>query len=268
MTEPVKFRFGRKDCIPETTEENPELPEGYPFATWKPEAHENPHENIDTLLQRLKENLQMTAQDFIALSSIHGMIAPFNAGSIGTKYRWVGSGPYLSNMYYKLLANKPTYYWQNGFGMNPTDQANNPNYTNFRPFAVGDAEGNPVSTWGFRVGCSNCWNTAQTTMGGPCVWRPTSPSAEDCPNRDQLSDDCFDGFDMDTLERKVTLGSNKEQRCCGDVTFGKDGIQRGASTSCARFTDKTDTKGWSNMFALNYEVGLTHKFDLDEVAFR
>merc|ERR1712154_604072 len=122
------------------------------------------------------------------------MIAPFNAGSIGTKYRWLGSGPYLSNMYYKLLAHGPTYYWQNGFGMNPTDQANNPNYTNFRPFAVGDAEGNPVSTWGFRVGCSNCWNTAQTTMGGPCVWRPTSPSAEDCPNREQLSDDLLPAY--------------------------------------------------------------------------
>ena len=100
------------------------------------------------------------------------------------------------------------------------------------------------------------------------MWRPTNPSAPDCPNKDTFADDCFDGFDMDTLERKVTLGSNNEKTCCSDVTYGEDGIQRGSSPSCTRYTNTGSTKGWSNMFALNYEVGLTHKFELDEVAFR
>ena len=210
----------------------------------------------------------MKARDFIALSSIHGMVRPFQGGSIGTKYRWLGSGPYLSNMYYKYLINMPTYDWKNGFGMNPKTDRLDENvpelpYTNFMPVAIGDAEGKPVAKWGFRVGCSNCWNTTQTTMGGPCVWRPTANNQDDCPNVDQISYTCYGGYDSSTGEKIINSNSGKATRCCGDVTFDKNGIQKGASCS----TTTSDGR-WSNMFALNYEVALTHKFDIDEVAFR
>jgi len=251
LTAPVKFRFGRKDCIPDDTL-------AAPYITTKAEAHENPHENVGQLLDDLKNNLNMKAKDFIALSSIHGMIRPFQKGSIGTKYRWVGNGPYLSNMYYKILVNKPTYTWTNGFGINPT---NLPSY-NFDPFAYGDAEGKPVATWGMRVGCSNCWNSSQTTMGGPCVWRPTQASSVDLPNKGVTRQHCYGGWDTETKTRF----NRKWGNCCNDATWTPEGIQIGGK--CSHFTDKSETQGWSNMFALNYEVGFTHKFDIDNETFR
>ena len=267
----MKFRFGRKDCIPDKTENLP-----YDFATVKPEGQENPHENIGPLLKHLKANLNMKARDFIALSSIHGMVRPFQAGSIGTKYRWLGSGPYLSNMYYKFLVNKPTYDWDNGFGMNPSPPSDNnagegqrdDNYTNFVPVAVGDIDGNPVPKWGFRVGCSDCWNTSQTAMGGPCVWRPATTSSPDCPNRDLIRYPCYGGYDKETSKRVIGgKGNAKSKKCCLNVTFDQNGIQKGGD--CAASVNPTSKSwGWSNMFALNYEVGLTHKFDLDPVALR
>ena len=48
--------------------------------------------------------------------------------------------------------------------------------------------------------------------------------------------------------------------------FLTEGIQIGGK--CSHFTDKSQTQGWSNMFALNYEVGFTHKFDIDNETFR
>ena len=53
----MKFRFGRKDCIPDKTENLP-----YDFATMKPEGQENPHENIGPLLKHLKANLNMNIE--------------------------------------------------------------------------------------------------------------------------------------------------------------------------------------------------------------
>ena len=247
LSKPFRFRFGRSDCIPDSSLDAP-------YITEKEEIHDNPHENTDAILKSVKTNLKMSAKDLIALTAVHGMIHPFGMGSIGTKYNWIGSGPYLSNMYYKFLANRPTYYWNSGFDMK-SSQAHN-----LHPHAVGDSSGKPVATWGMRVSCSDCWNTTQSTMGGPCVWRPTKANAEDCLNFGQMTKPCFDGWDENN-KRKVA-----DNNCCRDATFTPEGIQVGGK--CQAFVDRTKTSGWSNSFALNYEVGLTHKFDLDPVAFR
>ena len=119
LSKPFRFRFGRSDCIPDSSLDAP-------YITEKEEIHDNPHENTDAILKSVKTNLKMSAKDLIALTAVHGMIHPFGMGSIGTKYNWIGSGPYLSNMYYKFLANRPTYYWNSGFDMKSSQTHNLP----------------------------------------------------------------------------------------------------------------------------------------------
>ena len=120
LKEPFKFQYGRKDCIPSSKFE-------FPYITEKGEENFNPHANADEIVTDARKKLGMSAKDLIALTSIHGMIHPFGHGAIGTKYTWVGSGPYLSNMYYKLLANRATYYWTRGFDMKSEDRVVNHN---------------------------------------------------------------------------------------------------------------------------------------------
>ena len=241
LEKPIKFMFGRRDCVPQADAE-------FPYITDKEEAHSNPHANADEILADVKKNLRMPARDLIALSSIHGMIHPFGKGSIGEPYAWVGSGPNLSNMYYKLLANRPTYINGRGFGMGK----------GLVPYVVGDVNGNPVASRGFRVSCSDCWNTTQLWMGGPCVWRPGRlESAKSGENEVMTS--CFGGFDENNKRVK-----NKENSCGEkEITFTPVGIQKGFSPS-----GKHSGRVWSNMFLLNYEVGLYKKFGIDDVAMR
>ena len=44
-------------------------------------------------------------QHMTAPQAIHGVV---HAANIGVKYTWFGPG-YLSNMFFKMIANKPTY---------------------------------------------------------------------------------------------------------------------------------------------------------------
>merc|ERR1711963_114135 len=198
----------------------------------------------------------MSARDLIALTSIHGMVHPFGNGVIGTKYTWVGSGPYLSNMYYKFLANRATYYWTRGFDMKSEDQVV---HHNLVTVVVGDEHGKPVNMTNMRVSCSDCWNTTQQWAGGPCHWRPCSPHQSDCPNREKVRQSCFDGWENGQRKKKRYLW-------CKDAYFTPEGIQIGGTLSPWR--DSSVTEGWSNMFMLNYEAGLYKKFNIDDQAFR
>ena len=249
LEKPFKFQFGRKDCIPSSKFE-------YPYITEKEESHLNPHANADEIVTGVKDNLGMSARDLIALTSIHGMVHPFGHGVIGTKYTWVGSGPYLSNMYYKFLANRATYYWTRGFDMKSEDQVV---HHNLVTVVVGDEHGKPVNMTNMRVSCSDCWNTTQNWAGGPCHWRPCSPHQSDCPNREKVRQSCFDGWENGQRKKKRYLW-------CKDAYFTPEGIQIGGTLSPWR--DSSVTEGWSNMFMLNYEAGLYKKFNIDDQAFR
>ena len=72
---------------------------------------------------------------FKALQAIHGVI---HASNIGVKYTWFGSG-YISNMYYKWLANHATYDFEHGGDFSFDAHIN----SNVHMVASGDAEGNP-----------------------------------------------------------------------------------------------------------------------------
>ena len=246
LQKPLKFKFGRKDCI--VTNPN------RPYEAGKEEKHSNPHANADEILNDVKESMNMSATDLIALTAIHGMIHPFQDGSIGTKYTWMGSGPNLSNMYYKILANRPTYDMRGSTGFDM--MSSNPN-GNLLPFSVGDKNGNPVSMWGMRVSCSDCWNTTQEWAGGPCTWRVTTPTNPDAPNREKVMKSCY------TMKEGKRVVKNSKN--CRKVIFSKEGIQIGDSGAINK---GKLAPGWSNMFMLNYEGGLYKKFDIDPVAMR
>ena len=57
-----------------------------------------------------KNEFGMGAIHSTALQAIHGAV---HVAHIGVKYTWFGGG-YLSNMFYKMIANKPTYRFQRG----------------------------------------------------------------------------------------------------------------------------------------------------------
>ena len=77
-----------------------------------------------------------------ALQAIHSVIHKSN---IGVKYTWFGSG-YISNMYYKWLANHATYDFEHG-GDFSFDASN---ALNVHMVASGDADGNPRKQTGRR----------------------------------------------------------------------------------------------------------------------
>lgn len=254
LTKPLKFQFGRADCQVSNPEE--------PYITDRVELHSNPHANIGEILSDMKTGLGMSPKDFIALNSIHGMISPFTKASIGSKYTWLGSGPYLSNIYYKILANRPTYHHGGSVGFDMKSGQDH----NLHPFSVGDANGDPVAMWGLRVSCSDCWNTTQSWAGGPCHWRPTMPSADDCPNREKIMKECYGNWENGQRQTKT---SGTWARLCKDVHFSPEGIQIGSSPGSINIdTSSSGTGGWSNMLMLNYEAGMYKKFDIDDVAMR
>ena len=58
-----------------------------------------------------KEEFGIDALHWTALQGIHGIV--HSPANLGVKYTWFGVG-YLSNMYFKLIANKPTYRFDDG----------------------------------------------------------------------------------------------------------------------------------------------------------
>ena len=239
------MQFGRSDCIATGGLEKP-------YMTDKEENHSNAHANIDEIIRDVNEALGMSAKDLIALMSIHGLIHPFGEGSIGTKYTWVGSGASLSNIYYKIIADKPMYAFGKGSLGFPMVSSQG---GNVYAAAIGDIDGNPVAHHGMRVTCSDCWNTAQDGFGGPCVFRPTTASAPDAPNRELLQKPALNGWE-----------NGKRVSSTNGVTFTSTGIQKGNRRGY--YTNRGSTRFWSNMFMLNYEAGFYRKFDVDPEAFR
>jgi hypothetical protein len=63
-----------------------------------------------------RDEFGMDADHWTALQAIHGVV---HNAAIGLKYTWFGAG-YLSNMYFKMIANKPTYRRQTAIPMGLT----------------------------------------------------------------------------------------------------------------------------------------------------
>ena len=93
-----------------------------------------------------KNMFGMDAEHFTALQGIHGAV---HAARIGLKYTWFGPG-YISNMYFKMIANKPMYQFRKGGDLSFTScTKNGAEITPIFDFAVGDKEGKPVALTGW-----------------------------------------------------------------------------------------------------------------------
>merc|ERR1712002_666636 len=153
------------------------------------------------LLEYGKKVMNVDYQKWIALQAIHSAV---HSAQIGLKYTWFGSG-YLSNMFFRMIANKPMYKMQNVMGdlslttctdctTNTTSCVNEKQGTILtnRNIAVGDPQGNPIPMTGWRASCMYVWNT---TEGGPCVLRPIDPVCPDAPHwldsETTLSSECW-----------------------------------------------------------------------------
>jgi len=272
LTKPLKFRTGRRDC---KTEEDRK------YVTQEHELHPNPWGDGRHLVDYGREAFRMDPEHWMALQAIHG--ATHGVG-MNIKYTWFGPG-YISNVYFKRLANKPTYLVGTGGGdlsflscdvdaiFDGTGKAA------VRNIAIGDQNGKPVAQTGWRTSCFYLFNT---TEGGPCLMRPMPPNSWDAPNPKELTNpQCIEDWragGLDGWDGKAWTGEcriNKGTRACKKAYCGetKDGyrvlrdagqIKQGAKVEGA-WADHQDNKreraarhaqSWNNEFAFAWEVGM------------
>ena len=93
----------------------------------------------------------MPPENWAALQGIHGIV-DFIHGP-GTKYTWFGSG-YISNTYFKQIANKPMYAGPQITGdQSFTDcidgKSGAPLWFTFGNWSTGDVNGNPIANNGW-----------------------------------------------------------------------------------------------------------------------
>merc|ERR1711892_1541771 len=248
LTKPLKFLTGRSDCISED-------PEGRGYVNTKPEDQNLMFGDAKHILDFGRDVFSMDAVRWTALQAIHGVVhMPAN---LGIKYTWFGSG-YLSNMYFKLIANHPSYRFVEGgdLSFGSASEA-----ANIFHSAVGDPEGNPVAQTGWRASCMMAWNT---TEGGPCFLRPTPPSAFDSPNPHKMATNQCVEKNLDTNGTCVI----KNRSRCKDTWCDANNVQHGAYlenvapevvgpwTENATDQQQRHSSGWNNQFAFPWEIGL------------
>ena len=72
--------------------------------------------------------------------------------TLGTKYAWFGAA-YLSNKFYKMIANKPTYLFDKGGDVTFVDRENafGDKGWMYYDYSVGNRAGEPIANTGWRV---------------------------------------------------------------------------------------------------------------------
>jgi len=138
-------------------------------------------------------------------------------------------------------------------------------------------DGKPNQIFKYRVACQKCINSYQRDWaGGPCHWRPRDI------NLSSSGTSCFNGYDennkIDTHPKDTKTCKNAECKKCKNALYidPETGItifeESGTST---RQMDQVDDRAipsrfahWKNEFLLNWEVGMSLKFDVDPETFR
>ena len=95
-----------------------------------------------------KHVMNVDVDKWMALQAIHGAV---HVGNIGLKYTWFGPG-YVSNVYFKMIANYKTYKHIVGGGdlSLTTCVSGTPGVSlNVQNIAYGDSEGNPINRTGW-----------------------------------------------------------------------------------------------------------------------
>jgi len=268
LTKPLKFRTGRRDC---KTEEDRK------YVTKDHELHPNPWGDGRHLVDYGRKAFRMDPEHWMALQAIHG--ATHGVG-MNIKYTWFGPG-YISNVYFKRIANKPTYQIGTGGGdlsfLACVGEGSSQTYV--RNIAIGDQNGQPVAMTGWRTSCFYHFNT---TEGGPCMMRPMNPSSWDAPNpKDLANPKCVEDWRAGGLESWD--GNNftgecrikKSQRGCSEAYCGTNEhgqrvlLKSGQTKQWPKVEgpwaehqdDVTERRNrhaqsWNNEFAFPWEVGM------------
>jgi len=261
LTKPLKFLIGRADCVSNDVE-------GRGYVASKPETQNLMFGDARHVIDFGKNEFGIAAVEWTALQAIHGVVhAPAN---LGVKYTWFGPG-YLSNVYFKMIANKPRYRFEEGGDLS-FGTANGS--ANIFDTAIGDPDGKPVAQNGWRASCMMAWNT---TEGGPCFLRPTPATAFDSPNPDKMAfSHCIERVTSNgTCVKSTKYKSKCKNVYCdenniehGAALAGKDPIIDGAWTENAEDQRWRHSEGWNNQFAFPWEIGLYWNFTVGGVAQR
>jgi len=243
LTKPLKFYSGREDCIPDPAGQ-------HSYQASKEEAKPRMFGDANHATDFFKNEFMMGAEHSVAIQAVHGAT---HTAHIGVKYTWFGSG-YISNMFYKMIANKPTYRFQRGgdlsFGAG----------LNIWRTAQGDKDGQPVAMTGWRASCMYGWNT---TEGGPCFLRPTGARSWDSPNPDKIIfDKCVTNVTaageclIDTTQPECASAWCDENRVERDVDYdGPLAPVTGSWSADVPDAQVRHNTGWDNQFAFPWEIG-------------
>jgi len=250
---PLKFWTGRSDCVSLDAD-------GHGYKTGKHEVSPRMLGDAKHTTDFFENYFGMDAEHSQALLAVHGAVHQSN---VGVKYTWMGTG-YISNMYFKMIANHPIYQFDQGgdfvFGSTRSLKMKN-------LYAKGDANGNPQPYTGWRASCMYLWNT---TEGGPCFMRPTHSNAFDAPSKDFHTVECVDSVDGNS---KPVMRNTKQ---CADAWADENNIIHGAPygnvlPECeGPFSDvdlddeeerqNRHSNGWNNMFAFPWEISAAWDF--------
>jgi len=182
-------------------------------------------------------------------------------------------GGYISNMYFKMIANKPMYWMGKGGDLSFTSgDVALPNYN----IALGDINGQPQAYTGWRTSCMYLWNT---TMGGPCVLRPTNFVSWDSPYKGTWANpSCLKGVRVEA-DGTCPLPQSPSwlARLCKGFYCNEQGVFKGgksrvkplkeskgpwSSDQSEKEKQNRHNNGWSNQFAFPWEVGMMYDFQV------
>ena len=247
---PLKFWYGRADCVTTKTKK---------YKASKKEVQPRLLGDGNHATDFFLEEFGMSAEHSQALQAVHGAV---HAAMIGVKYTWFGSG-YISNMYYKWIANYATYQSAKygGGGDLSFKEDNTAGWSILNLHARGDAEGRPRNQTGWRASCMYSWDTIE---GGPCVLRPVQGRQPDGPDPEHNTKNCVTGYELD--ENNIVQPIKKDS--CSDAWFDEDTIIHGAPYTAPfdevvgpyNSSDPSEKQlrhnsGWNNQFAFPWEIG-------------
>ena len=90
-----------------------------------------------------KNAFRMDSKHWIGIMAIHAAV--HESKGTGIKYTWIGSG-YISNMFFKMIANKPTFQLVHGdMSFDGADGLRK----GIWPIAIGDKDGKPYPQTGW-----------------------------------------------------------------------------------------------------------------------
>jgi len=247
LKSPLKFWSGRSDCV--SSDEN-----GRGFMAAKEEVQPRMMGDARHTTDFFLDEFNMSPEHSQALQAVHGAV---HQSDVGVKYSWLGAG-YISNMYYKWIANHATYDFEHGGDLSMDAFTAN---ANIEMVAYGDPEGKPRKQTGWRASCMYLWNT---TEGGPCFLRPTGSKSADSPSPKTSSNRCLGSIDADWKAQVDTTRGG-----CKKASFTDQNVQIGARNArpLAEVDDRPysedfdkkerqnrHTTGWSNTFAFPWEI--------------